>query len=378
MILAVDARNICRRQRRGTGKNLIDLYRHLAAARPDWRIVMFHQVDGPDDPFAGVANVERRRIDIKGDRWGFWQRLRLPMAVRRVRADVLHCPANTAPRRGGAPMVVTIHDLIPLAGPAGASKAGRRWRANVAAAAARAVAILTPSAFSRQQVVSTFGVSVDKITVNPWAPDTGCRRVTDPAELSRVRSAYGLEADRPYVFGFGGADPRKNTAAVLDAWAAMPGAARGRAALLLVGIQPEALARFRRQAERAGLNGSCRLHGFAAEEDIPALLSGAAALCYPSRSEGFGLPILDAFACGTPVLTGNTTSLPEVAGDAAMQVDPADVRAIADGLAGLLTDPALAAELAARGRRRVEQFTWPACAERAAGVFEKAMESSES
>ena len=189
-----------------------------------------------------------------------------------------------------------------------------------------------------------------------------------------MRSAYGLGASRPYVFGFGGADPRKNTAAVLEAWAMLTGEVRGETVLLLVGIQPPALARFRRQAEGAGSNGDCRLHGFAAEEDIPALLSGATALCYPSLSEGFGLPILDAFACGTPVLTGNTTSLPEVAGDAAVQVDSADARAIARGLADLLTHPARAAELAARGRRRVEQFTWAACAERAAGVFERATE----
>jgi glycosyltransferase involved in cell wall biosynthesis len=112
--------------------------------------------------------------------------------------------------------------------------------------------------------------------------------------------------------------------------------------------------------------------GFAAEEDMAALISGAVCLCYPSLSEGFGLPVLDGFACGTPVITSTTTSLPEVAGDAALLVDPCDTRAISDALHLLISSPEERARLAGLGNSRVRAFTWQGCAARAAAALERA------
>ncbi len=376
MILAVDARAVYSPERRGTGKNLIDLYRHVAELRPAWRIVMFHQLPAPDEPFADLPNVTHRRIDIRGDRLNLWQQLRLPAAARGTRADVLHCPANTAPRFPRAPLAVTIHDLIPMT-VEGASDAATKWSRNVGAAARKAGRVITPSEFSRQEIARTFGVSTDKITVSHWAPDAACREVTDAGRLNAVRETYGLPADRPYLFGFGGADPRKNTATIIDAWALMPAAIRSETALLLVGCQEPTLTRWRRKVFELGLTESCVLHGFAAEQDIPAILSGATALCYASRSEGFGLPVLDAFVCGTAVLTSNVTSLPEVAGDAAVLVNPADPREIAAALHRLLTEPTLRDELTGKGRQRVARFTWDACATRAVEAFEQTAGTTE-
>src|SRR5581483_6679005 len=126
-----------------------------------------------------------------------------------------------------------------------------------------------------------------------------------------------------------------------EAYAGIVPALRKEHRLLLVGIQEQALLEFRAIADQFGVAGQVVLHGFADEADIPALLSGATVLCFPSRSEGFGLPILDAFVCRTAVLTSNRTSLPEVAGDAAILVDPDDVESIRDGLARMLSDQEL-------------------------------------
>lgn len=372
LLLAVDARQIYRPDRRGTGKNLIDLYRHVAEQRPLWHILMFHQQKCLFDPFGDLPNVDARRIDIPGDRFDVWQQVRLPLAARWARADVLHCPANTAPRHPLVPMVVTIHDLIPL-DPRWRKPTWRRWDAQVASAAGKARRIIAPSRFTRGQIVHRFGIPVDNITVNPWAADRSCTKVADPVTLDRVRARYGLAADQPYVFAFGSGDPRKNTARVIEAWGRVSAWVRDQYGLLIVGLAPAAVEAFRRQARGLGVADVCRLHGFADEADLPALLSGAAVLCYVSVSEGFGLPILDAFACDTAVLTGNTTSLPEVAGDAAVQVDPEDTDAIAAALTELLTDDRQRAGWIERGRERLRQFTWPACAERACRVFEKAM-----
>jgi len=369
MRIGLDGRAIFRPNRRGTGKNLIDLYRRLAETHPEWTFVLFHQVEGPDDPFVGLKNVERCQVDIPGDRFGFWQEIRLPLAARMRGMDVLHCHANTAPRWPMVPMILTIHDLIPLE-PEFSTLESQTWGVAVARAARKARRIITPSEYTRGKIVQELGIPADKVVVNHWAPDTGCRKVTDAVELNRVRVKYGLRPDQPYVFAFGAADPRKNTERLIQAWSSVPEWKRKEFALLLVGIQDWARETFQHQIKELGLEATCLLHGFAQEEDISALTSGATVLCYPSLSEGFGLPILDAFRCETAVVTSNSSSLPEVAGDAAVFVDPRDVGSIARGLTELLENTALREELVRRGTVRLGQFTWEACTSRLARVFE--------
>lgn len=368
-LIALDARTIYQPVRRGTGKNLIDLYRSAAALRPSWQFLMFHRAQGGDDPFAGLANVRARVIEIPGDRWNLWQQVRLPLAARRARASVLHCPANTAPHWPLGPMIITIHDFIALEEPFRQGGWAAEAR-NMARAARLAKRIITPSEYTKGQILQRVGVAADKIVVSPWAPDAGCQAVRDPAILAAARGAYGLDAERPYVLAFGAADARKNTAGVLRAWSLLPAELRRSAQILVIGIGPKALDEFRRQTAALGIEAGCRLTGFAPQQDVPALLSGAAVMCYPSLSEGFGLPVLDAFACGTAVLTSSTTSLPEVAGDAALLVDPADPAAIAAGLERLLTEPALRRELASRGTERLKLYSWARCAQRFCGVLD--------
>jgi len=371
-ILAVDARHIYRPNRRGTGKNLIDLYRTIAHIRPTWKFIMFHQKPCPTDPFADLANIRAQRIDIVGDRFDLWQHVRLPLAAKLAHADLLHCPANTAPRRPGTPMVLTIHDLIPI-DPRWQTPASKKWARNVAAAAKKARKIITPTQFTKRQIVNRFRVPADNITVNHWAPDRACNKITDQVHVNRVKARYGIHPDHEYVFAFGSGRPRKNTVKIIDAWGRMPEDMRSRHRLLIVGLDRPAIERFRRRAERINGRNTCLLHGFAPEQDVPALISGAALLCYPSLSEGFGLPILDAFACQTPVVTAWTTSMPEVAGEAALLVDPEDENAIAAAMTDLLGDPQQRTEQIKRARQRVRRFTWQACAERACRVFEEVL-----
>jgi glycosyltransferase involved in cell wall biosynthesis len=174
------------------------------------------------------------------------------------------------------------------------------------------------------------------------------------------------------VLAFGADDPRKNTVGIIHAWALLDPALRQRCRLLIVGLQPAALVRMRAEADTRIADGTCHLHGFADEADMNALLSGAAALCYPSRSEGFGLPVLDAFVCETPVITSNRTSLPEVAGDAALLVDPDEPAAIAAAIDAIVRDPAVGDRLRRAGSRRVQDFSWERVAQTAAGVLSAA------
>jgi glycosyltransferase involved in cell wall biosynthesis len=196
--------------------------------------------------------------------------------------------------------------------------------------------------------------------------------VVDAAELARVRDKYGVAAGREYVLGFGAADPRKNTYRIIEAWASLPRDVRDVLGLLLVGLQEPFLTQARAHARTLAPEGGWSLAPFAAEEDLPALLSGAALLCYTSLSEGFGLPLLDAFACGTPIVTSATTSLPEVAGRAAVLVDPLDVRAISAAILSVGTNHELRASLRAAGFTRLQLYSWERCAQTVAGVFRDA------
>jgi glycosyltransferase involved in cell wall biosynthesis len=374
--VAVDARQVFRANRRGIGKTLVNLYARLAAVRPDWRFTLLHQQAAAVPQFAGLGNLGSARLDFRGlGRLDLWEQAVLPVSALAARADVLHAPANTGPRRSGVPVVVQVHDLIPHEEDPDSPET-RDWLARVRRSVAAARHVLTVSEYSKARIVEVLNVKPEKVTVNHWAPDLGVRRVTDPAELDAVRVRLGLAPGERFAFGFGAADPRKNTAGLVGAYARLPKALRDEVRLLLVGIQDEALPRFRELADRLGVTGRVLFQGYMNEADQSAVLSAAELLAFPSRNEGFGLPILDAFVCGTPVLTGNRTSLPEVAGDAAVLVDPDDADDMTAGLERLLTDEPLRRELCARGRARAAAFTWDRTAVTAADVFQKVAEGA--
>jgi glycosyltransferase involved in cell wall biosynthesis len=373
--IAVDARTVYSPYRRGTGKNLLDLYRTLARLRPNWNFAMIHQVEGNDDPFEGVCNIRSVRVDMRGDRWNLWQDICLPWTVHRIGASVLHCPANTAPWLSPKPVVLTLHDLIPLELEPRTRKS-LVWERRVHHSAKIAARIITPSEYSRKVIIDRLKIREDKIIVNNWAPDLGCRRTCSNDEISSVRAKYAIPPEHPYVLSFGASDPRKNTKRILEAWSMLDVHMRHSTRLVIVGLDPPALNLLKSTVEARIKDDSCLLHGFADEKDLPTLLGNALALCYPSLSEGFGLPLLDAFACGTPAITSCTTSLPEVAGEAAFLVNPEDPKSIASALAEVIRSSETRERLRAAGYERIKDFSWEKCGAAAAGVIEEAASRS--
>jgi len=371
MRIALDARTIYRPQRRGTGKNLVDLYRALATARPGWHVTAYHREHGQVEPLLPANWAEPRCIEMPGDRVCAWERARLPLAAWREGADVLHCPANTCPEWMPVSTVVTIHDLIPLDMP-GERPAHeiKRFEQSVRAACSRAARIITPSNYTAERLVREFNASRDNITVNPWPADSSVARVA-AEQWDAVLARHGVA--RPFMLHFGAADPRKNTLGLIEAWAELAPELRKNWKLLIVGLNELALDQFSAFAAMRNVAGSIVFRGFADEADVPTLLSAAGALAFPSLSEGYGLPILDAWATQTAVLTSNVTSLPEVAGDAALLVDPSRPAAVADGLTRLMTNQTLREDLIHRGVKRRAPLTWSAAAERFATAIESAV-----
>jgi glycosyltransferase involved in cell wall biosynthesis len=315
--------------------------------------------------------VQQRHIEMPGDRFDAWSRLRLPLAAWRDGAEVLHCPANECPSWLPIPTVVTIHDLIPLDMPAGRSAADvRRFEQSITNAIHKTNWIICPSQYTRARLVDDFGANGERITVNAWAPDSAMELV--PAARAQAAAEH-YDVTRPFVLHFGATAPRKNTRRVLQAWADLPAVLRQQWQLLVVGLDVPALAAMRELAERMKVTDSVRLHTFAPESHVAALLSAATILAYPSLSEGFGLPILDAWVAHTAVLTSDATSLPEVAGNAALLVEPTDAGAIRDGLRRLMLDEPLRGRLIASGLARLPQYTWSNTVSRFANVLQRAI-----
>jgi glycosyltransferase involved in cell wall biosynthesis len=246
-------------------------------------------------------------------------------------------------------------------------------RLTVRNTAKTAAHIITVSEYSRRDIIETYRVASDRITVTPEAAPATFAPVTEEKEIARVRNLYGINSD--YILSVGSIQPRKNLVRLITAYSALrrrrPQAKLPR--LVLVGKCAWLYNETLRSITELGVSESVILTGYVPEADLPALYSGAVCFIYPSYFEGFGLPPLEAMKCGAPVIVGNRTSLPEVVGDAGLLVDPFDVDAIAAGIEKMIDDSSLQAELRRKGLERARLFDWRETARRTLEVYQRTL-----
>lgn len=303
-----------------------------------------------------------------------WEQVGLPRLVRSTRVDVLHSPHYTMPARAGVPVVVTLHDATFFSHPELHSPLkGRFFRAAIRVAVRRAAALVVPSAATRDEVARFAGGTRSAFHVAYHGVDTTIFHPVEPAERERVRTSLGL-GDREYVGFLGTLEPRKNTPALIRAWVrAVDGLDRPPALVLAggpgwdTGVDPAAAAVPRHL--------TLLRPGYLPLGDLAGFLSGARVLAYPSLGEGFGLPVLEAMACGAAVLTTRELSLPEVGGDA-VEYCGTDDPSIEKGLRHLLADDERRAELSAAAVARASGFTWEQAARAHVAAFEAALRVS--
>jgi glycosyltransferase involved in cell wall biosynthesis len=299
-------------------------------------------------------------------------RWELPRLEWLARFDVLFAPNFVAPPTTTRRLVVTIHDLAFRLHPETAPMATRRWLARLDRAVRQAAEIVAPSEATRRDLLELYPLDADRVTVIHHGIDPDRFRPAPPEEVERIRRRHGI--DGPYLLSLGGLEPRKNLPALVRAWSPLA----GDAALVVAGASVSWNPEGRTELERTlrGLPGPARdrvtLTGYVGHRDKVALLTGARALAFPSLYEGFGFPLLEAMAVGTPVVTSDLSSMPEVAGDAAVLVDPRDEDAVAEGLRRVLSDEGLAERLVAAGRDRVGRFDWERCARAHVEVLHRA------
>jgi glycosyltransferase involved in cell wall biosynthesis len=288
--------------------------------------------------------------------------------------DVVHSTTFCVPRFRMRPkrLVVTIYDLSFITHP------DLHLPANVAHCLAgtrlaieHADAIIAISEHTRRDLIERLAAPAERITVTPLAHDASFVRVADPRRLAAVRKRYRLPEH--FILFLGALEPRKNLPRLIEAYATLPAELRRDVKLVVAGMSGWLNDSVHGRVGELGLEKSVHFAGYVHADDLSAVYSLATTLAYPSLYEGFGLPVLEAMACGTPVLTSNVSSLPEVAGDAATLVDPLDVSSIASGLHGMLESPSLRAELAGRGRARAASFSWDRCARQTLEVYRRAM-----
>ena len=299
------------------------------------------------------------------------EQMELPRILRRQRVDLLHSPHFLLPLRSPCATVVTIHDVIYIACKEDLpSWTGRMYyRSMMGASARRAERIITVSEFSKKEIVRTLNIDPAKVGAIHSGISASFQRVSDLAQVQDVQAKYGIK--KPFIFYAGIYKPRKNHAGLLRAFQRL--IAGGVAAqLVIAGPMNEGGAEVKKLALELGVHEDVVFTGVVDDFELAALYSGARVYACPSLYEGFGFTVLEAMACGTPVVCSAATSLPEIAGDAALYADPRSPQEFALALEKVLVDPQLRTELIEKGYKNCRRFSWKKTAERTIAVYEQA------
>ena len=330
---------------------------------------------GMTAPFPDAPNVSRRALRLS-ERWlnVFWHRLQAPVPIDWLTGpiDIYHSPDFVLPPIQHAQSILTVHDLAFLLYPECADERLRGYlERTVPRSVARADFVLADSENTRNDVICLLGASPERVAVVPGGVDPSFRPVDDIAQQNALRRRLSLDDDVPFILFVGVIEPRKNLAGLIEAFAILKSRQTLPHKLLVVGRRGWLWEGIVERAERSPVSQDIVFAGFVPEEDLPTLYSAAQIFAFPSHYEGFGLPVLEAMACGTPVVASRASSLPEVVGDAGLQVDPDDPEQLAAALELLALNPNVRDDMRRRGLERVGQFTWQAAAARLLDVYHR-------
>jgi glycosyltransferase involved in cell wall biosynthesis len=353
MRVAIDARKL---HDFGIGTYTRNLLRHLARIDGDSEYVLLCQQS--DLEVGSQLGPNFRTVLEPSPSYSIREQFHVPWVLYRERPDVFHAPHYVLPPAAQCRSVVTIHDCIHLMFPQYLRhRAAYAYaRLSMWMAVRRSHRILTVSEASKRDIIHFFNVPPEKIVVVYNAIDERFRRAPAEEDVARVRERYQLA--QGFVLYVGNIKPHKNLVRLIEAYDMLRHRGFDDLKLLIIGDEISKLPALRRAVHKHKLHKHVRFLGYLPDETLAVLYRLAELFVFPSLYEGFGLPPLEAMACGTPVVTSNVSSLPEVTGDAAVLVDPYEVESIAEGMERVLTNPALSAELRTKGMARAREFSW--------------------
>jgi glycosyltransferase involved in cell wall biosynthesis len=372
--VGIDARFITRHPRRGIGNYSLNMVAELVKLSPEIHYVLYIYAADDEGILPRADNVTIRRLGMPA--YPLWEQLALPLAATRDRLDILHCLGNTAPMLmpKSVRLVLSLMDVMFLQTgefvpkPTNHYQAlGRVYRQVVVPRCARiADEVVTISEFSRQDILRLIpGLRPEKVLVTHLS--------CDPI----FKSASGTAPEAPYILTLGAEDPRKNTARLVRAYLNLLKTHGMRENLIVSGYSNWEHSEAFKAVKEAGATERVKFLSFVAIEDLAALYRNARFFVYPSLYEGFGIPLLEAFSAGCPVIASNVTSIPEVGGNAAIYVDPLNEEEIGQAMHSLIVDDVLRRKLAQLGQARAAEFSWAETARQTLSVYRRCVRASQ-
>jgi len=382
-VVAIDARRLAG-NRRGIGLQVYNLARLMPELAPEIEFLALLDRPLPDGAVpsgcrpvvvGGAQKSVSQSVSTLGSKVlsVYWMNVFVPRALRQHQVSLFHGINVAIPMTARLPRVATIHDLLSFRIPGTHYRLYEQYRRSLLPAVAqRAAGIVAVSESTRQDIVRFLGVPRERVTViYPGVAET-LGRVSNPETLASVRQQLGLPDS--FILAVGAVERQKRLEPLIQAAAQVicRGLVEG---VVLAGEEGIGADCVHRAVSESGLEGRVRILGYVAEETLAALYTLARCCVYPSWYEGFGVPVLEAMACATPVITTNASSLPEVAGDAALLVTPGDVNELTGALERVLSDDQLRAEMVAKGLARARQFSWRTTAARHVELYRRILEA---
>lgn len=370
--VGLDAREGFRENPRGIGLYCRHLMREFGEIGSGIEVLAYHERPIPPDLPELASNIHPKRTEMKGSRFHLWEKLRMPLQMRWDRVDVYHGTYNTLPPRwfrfGSPGLVVSLHDVVVTwwneDGRDSYTDHVRRVTARVCREADK---ILTVSEFSKRDICERFRVPEDRVEIfyNGIPPVFLTDLPPGAGEQARQHFAQG----EPYLYCIGSPIRRKNTRGFLDALSILASSGRLEQRVVISGLVGADLDLLAAYAEQCGVADRIDFYGYLSHEELASIYAGAELMVYPSFAEGWGIPILESFAMGTPVVASKTTAIPEAGGEYADYFDPANSEEMAEVIARSLCKRDDFDRIRQAARDRARSFTWRAAAEKTLAVY---------
>ncbi len=376
MKIGIEGQRLFRKKKHGMDMVALELIRNLQLIDTENEYFIFVKPDEDNTVLKETPNF--KIIQLEGGSYPMWEQIELPKAAKKYGCEILHCTSNTAPIFNDIPLITILHDIIYmesnyykiLTGSATPyQKFGNIYRKLIVPwVVKKSDKIVTVSHFEKNRIAEFFGIKNDKrLTAIYNGVSTHFKPVTDKSELKRVKEKYHLPDH--FFFFLGNTDPKKNTLGTLKAFSDFLKQSKSDYKLVMLDYDTNELKKLLIEIGDKDLINNIVLTGYVINTDLPAIYSLCTIFLYPSLRESFGIPMLEAMGCGVPVITSNTSSMPEVAGDAAHIIDPYKPEEITQGIIKILADAAYYDTLCKKGIERNKLFSWKNMAEQVLELY---------
>lgn len=377
MRIGIEAQRIFRKKKHGMDMVVLELIKNLKLidTQNDYYIFV-----SPGEDHCIVSENNFNVVELNGGPYPTWEQIALPRAAVKYKCDILHCTSNTAPLFGKTPKIITLHDIIYLeklnlfsSGATPYQKFGNLYRRLIVPIAVKgSKKIVTVSEFERKRISEFMGLKDNLISIYNGVGEH-FKVILDKDVLDQCKQKYNLP--NKFLFFLGNTDPKKNTPNVLKAFAKFNDNSLVKYTLVMLDFQESALLQILANIGCSNIRDQIMLTGYVPNNELPQIINLCTLFLYPSLRESFGIPILEGMACGVPVITSNTSSMPEVAGNAALLIDPNDYTSIVGAIEELLTNTQLRESNIKKGLARATKFSWLEMAKKYLALYNEVYQS---